>query len=50
MMNEDADIVLELDDQITGYIWALRKKLGLAIRGLHLRRAEEGIPANLLKR
>jgi hypothetical protein len=33
MMSEDSDVVLELDDQITGYVFALRKALGLAIRG-----------------
>jgi len=44
MMNEDADIVLELDDQITGYIWALRKKLGLAIRGFIYVELKKGFP------
>lgn len=44
MMNEDADIVLELDDQITGYIWALRKKLGLAIRGFIYVELKKGYP------
>jgi PD-(D/E)XK nuclease superfamily len=33
MMSEDSDVVLELDDQISGYVFALRKALGLAIRG-----------------
>jgi hypothetical protein len=44
MMNEDADIVLELDDQISGYIWALRKKLGLAIRGFIYVELKKGFP------
>ena len=44
MMNEDADIVLELDDQISGYIWALRKKLGLAIRGFVYVELKKGYP------
>jgi hypothetical protein len=33
MMSEDADIVLETDDQVASYCWAFRRALGLNIRG-----------------
>lgn len=44
MMNEDSDVVLELDDQVTGYVWALRQKLGLAIRGFKYVELRKGFP------
>jgi hypothetical protein len=33
MMSEDSDVILETDDQIESYCWALRVVLGLNIRG-----------------
>ena len=33
MMSEDSEVILETDDQIESYCWALRIKLGLNIRG-----------------
>jgi hypothetical protein len=33
MMAEDSDVILEIDDQVASYCWALRVALGLNIRG-----------------
>jgi hypothetical protein len=44
MMNEDSDVILELDDQVTGYVWALRKALGLNIRGFRYIELKKGFP------
>jgi PD-(D/E)XK nuclease superfamily protein len=44
MMTEDADIILEIDDQVTGYVWALRRKLNLAIRGFKYIELRKGYP------
>jgi hypothetical protein len=33
MMSEDADIALELDDQVASYCWAIMIQMGLAVRG-----------------
>jgi hypothetical protein len=44
MMNEDSDVILELDDQIVGYVWALRRKLGLNIRGFKYVELKKGFP------
>jgi hypothetical protein len=44
MMNEDADVILELDDQVTGYVWALRQQLGLNIRGFRYIELKKGFP------
>lgn len=44
MMNEDSDVILELDDQVVGYVWALRKKLGLNIRGFRYIELKKGFP------
>jgi hypothetical protein len=33
MMSEDSDVILETDDQVASYCWALRVVLGLNIRG-----------------
>jgi hypothetical protein len=44
MMNEDADVILELDDQVSGYVWALRRKLGLNIRGFRYIELKKGYP------
>jgi hypothetical protein len=44
MMNEDVDIILELDDQVSGYVWALRKQLGLNIRGFRYIELKKGYP------
>jgi PD-(D/E)XK nuclease superfamily len=49
MMSEDSDVVLELDDQITGYVFALREKLGLAIRGFKYVELRKGFPEPPLK-
>jgi PD-(D/E)XK nuclease superfamily protein len=44
MMNEDSDVILELDDQVTGYVWALRRQLGLNIRGFRYIELKKGYP------
>jgi hypothetical protein len=44
MMTEDADIILEIDDQVTGYVWALLRKLNLAIRGFKYIELRKGYP------
>jgi hypothetical protein len=44
MMTEDADIILEIDDQVTGYVWALRRKLKLGIRGFKYIELRKGYP------
>jgi hypothetical protein len=45
MMNEDSDVILELDDQIVGYVWALRRKLKLNIRGFKYVELKKGFPS-----
>src|SRR5260370_18913794 len=44
MMNDDSDVILELDDQVTGYVWALRRQLGLNIRGFRYIELKKGFP------
>lgn len=44
MMNEDSDVILELDDQVSGYVWALRRQLGLNIRGFRYIELKKGYP------
>jgi hypothetical protein len=44
LMGEDADVILELDDQVTGYVWALRQALGLNIRGFRYIELKKGYP------
>jgi len=44
LMGEDADVILELDDQVAGYVWALRKALGLNIRGFRYIELKKGFP------
>lgn len=44
MMNEDSDVILELDDQVSGYVFALRRKLGLNIRGFRYVELRKGFP------
>jgi PD-(D/E)XK nuclease superfamily len=44
MMNEDSDVILELDDQVAGYVWALRVALGLNIRGFRYIELKKGFP------
>ena len=42
-INEDEEF-LELDDQITRYVWALRKVLGLNVRGFIYHQQRKGYP------
>lgn len=44
MMSEDSDVILEVDDQIASYCWALRVKLGLNIRGFLYVELRKGFP------
>lgn len=41
---DDQDVILELDDQITGYVYALRRRLGLNIRGFRYIELKKGFP------
>jgi hypothetical protein len=40
----DIEMYLELDGQVTGYVWALRRKLGLNIRGFLYHEQRKAVP------
>jgi hypothetical protein len=44
MMSEDSDIILETDDQIASYCWALMRSMGLNIRGFLYVELRKGSP------
>jgi hypothetical protein len=44
MLNEDSEVVLETDDQVASYCWALRNALGLNIRGFIYVELKKGFP------
>lgn len=44
MMAEDSDVILEIDDQVASYCWAIRVQLGLNIRGFKYVELRKGFP------
>lgn len=50
MMNEDSDVILEIDDQVASYCWAIRVAMGLNIRGfmyVELRKGTSDAPVEM---